>query len=178
MIDNQKKKAFDSTVCFSFFGSWLNTLERLETANEKNSMSYMLFKAIAYYSLYGIEPEFDMEDERNNITCGALWEVIGNEIDNSIKNRKRWFADECPTEKQRAIIAECIKHPDASLRDIAAITGTSKSLVSSTKKRYKKMILDGTNSPAEEPKKAELHVLRGAQYVQNADEYNENDLPF
>ena len=89
MIDDQKKKAFDPTVCFSFFGSWLNTIERLETANDQESMSFMLFKAIAYYSLYGIEPEFDMEDERNNITCGALWEVIGNEIDNSIKNRNK-----------------------------------------------------------------------------------------
>ena len=181
MAEGSKKKAFDSTICFYFFGKWLNTLECLEKESDKQSVSYTLFKAVANYSMYGTEPSFSFTNEQDNITCRAIWEMLVDEVDTSIENRKRWFDKSGPNKKQEAIIAECIRRPDASLKEIADVTGVSRSSVDRTKKRYAKMIMDGIESAknnSEERKEEPLHVLRETQYVQVADEYDENDLPF
>ena len=49
--DVERKKAFDATVCFSFFGTWLEAIEAYETEADTSSNAYKLFKAIAYYSM-------------------------------------------------------------------------------------------------------------------------------
>ena len=96
MTDN--KKPFDSTVCFTFYGSWVRTIEQLEMDAEENSLAYKLFKAIADYSLYGLEPNFDDLEPFQRITLKAVWETISTEIDNSVARRKRAF----PTRSQQS----------------------------------------------------------------------------
>lgn len=140
---NDNKKPFDSTVCFTFYGSWARTIEQLETEAEENSLAYKLFKAISNYSLYDIEPNFDDLEPLQRIPLKAVWETISTEIDNSIARRKRGFANEKPTELQEAIIAECIKSPHDSCRAIGDAVGASKSEVDRVRKKYAKRIRDG-----------------------------------
>lgn len=140
---NDNKKPFDSTVCFTFYGSWVRAIEQLETEAEENSLAYKLFKAIADYSLYGIEPNFDGLEPLRRIPLKAVWETISTEIDNSVARRKRGFANEKPTELQEAIIAECIKSPHDSCRAIGDAVGASKSEVDRVKKKYAKRIREG-----------------------------------
>lgn len=68
--DIGQKKAFDATVCFSFFGTWLEAIEAYETEADTSSNAYKLFKAIAYYSMYGVEPEFE------NSGLDAMWKFF------------------------------------------------------------------------------------------------------
>ncbi len=140
---NDNKKPFDSTVCFTFYGSWVRTIEQLETAAEDNSIAYKLFKAIADYSLYDTEPDFDNLEPFQRIALKAIWEPISTEIDNSVSRRKRGFANEKPTELQEAIIAECIKSPHDSCRAIGDAVGASKSEVDRVRKKYAKRIREG-----------------------------------
>lgn len=140
---NDNKKPFDSTVCFTFNGSWVRTIEQLETETEESSLAYRLFKAISDYSLYGIEPNFDDLEPLQRTTLKAVWETISTEIDNSIAWRKRGFANEKPTELQEAIIAECIKSPGDSCRAIGDAVGASKSEVDRVRKKYAKRIKEG-----------------------------------
>lgn len=143
---NDNKKPFDSTVCFTFYGSWARTIEQLETEAEENSLAYKLFKAISDYSLYGVEPNFDDLEPLQQITLKAVWETISTEIDNSVARRKRGFANEKPTELQEAIIAECIKSPLDSCRAIGDAVGASKSEVDRVRKKYAKRIRTGIES--------------------------------
>lgn len=143
---NDIKKPFDSTVCFTFYGSWVRTIEQLEMDAEENSLAYKLFKAIADYSLYGVEPNFDDLEPFQRITLNAVWETISTEIDNSVARRKRGFSNEKPTELQEAIIAECIKSPNDSCRAIGDAVGASKSEVDRVRKRYAKRIQKGIES--------------------------------
>lgn len=140
---NENKKPFDSTVCFTFYGSWVRAIEQLETDAEENSLAYKLFKAVADYSLYGIEPNFDDLEQIQRITLKAVWETISTEIDNSVARRRRGFANEKPTELQEAIIAECIKSPNDSCRAIGDAVGASKSEVDRVRKKYAKRIQKG-----------------------------------
>ncbi len=141
---NENKKPFDSTVCFTFYGSWVRAIEQLETDAEENSLAYKLFKAVADYSLYGIEPNFDDLEQIQRITLKAGWETISTEIDNSVARRKRGFANESRVESiQEAIIAECIKSPNDSCRAIGDAVGASKSEVDRVRKKYAKRIQKG-----------------------------------
>lgn len=45
------KKEFDPTMSFSFFGSWLETVERLRESQGVEA-AYNLFISIANYSMY------------------------------------------------------------------------------------------------------------------------------
>ena len=51
--------AFDPTICFTVYGSWIEAIEEVETASDRDSLAYQMFKAIANYSMYGEEPNFD-----------------------------------------------------------------------------------------------------------------------
>lgn len=128
-------KEFDSTICFSFFADWLEAIEYTETDADRQSKSYMLFKAIANYALYGETPDFDASDA--NKSFKQFWPMLEKQIDSSIKSRKRWFKD-CsgPTENAKKVIDAYKKNPDASTRYIAEVTGVSKSEVNRIKRKY------------------------------------------
>lgn len=128
-------KEFDSTICFSFFADWLETIEYTETDADRHSKSYMLFKAIANYALYGETPDFDTSDA--NKSFKQFWPMLERQIDGSIKSRKRWYEKrDGPTENAKKVINAYKKNPDASIRDIAEMTGVSKSEVGRIKRRY------------------------------------------
>lgn len=132
---SETKKAFDPTVCFMFFGSWLKVIEELETEQDRKSNAYSLFKAIAEYSMYDIEPDFSKCS-----TLKAFWGIFEKEIDISITRRKRGFAQDEMNEKYQAIITAIANNPNASLRVIADLTNTNKDMVSRVKKRHRKEI--------------------------------------
>ena len=180
MNNEPKKKPFDSTVCFTFYGSWKDAISKFESDTDKLSPAYQLFDAIASYSLYGTEPEFQTDNAFVKIGLEAVWSTIVGEIDSSLSRRKRGFSHEEPTEAQTAIINELIKRPEASLRDIAAATGTSKSAVERTKKRYAKRIESGVITLNEKSCPAEDGDKRGTE--DDKIPYNEieegGELPF
>lgn len=179
---NDNRKPFDSTVCFTFYGSWARTIEQLETEAEENSIAYKLFKAIADYSLYGIEPNFDDLEPLRRMPLKAVWETISTEIDNSVARRKRGFANEKPTELQEAIIAECIKSPHDSCRAIGDVVGASKSEVDRVRKKYAKRIREGVEglqtvytkalSTTEQEEREDIPVKP------EIEDLSEDDLPF
>lgn len=39
--------AFDPTICFTVYGSWIEAIEEVETASDRDSLAYQMFKAIA-----------------------------------------------------------------------------------------------------------------------------------
>lgn len=129
-MNTENKKAFDPTNNFTFFGSWLKSIEALETEQDMSSSAYMFFKAIAEYSMYDEIPNFD------NPILKALWIVIEKEIDISIGRRKRNFANDEMKKKYQSIINAIINNPSLSLREIGDMTGTSKSMVDRVKRKY------------------------------------------
>ena len=130
-----KEKEFDPTVCFSFFSDWLDVIEATETETDRKSESYMLFKAIANYGLYGKEPDFDKSDA--NKSFKRFWPILERQIDKSVSNRKRGFShSNGPTENARKVIDAYRKKPGASIRDVSDITGVSKSEVGRIKRKY------------------------------------------
>ena len=134
-MDNKNdKRAFDPTVNFSFFGSWMNSIEAIEQASGAEA-AYMLFKAIAYYSMYDEQPDFS-----NAPIMYAIWAIIEREIDISIGKRKRNFASDEMDENIQKVKAAIIENPNASVRDIEKMTGVGKSTVDRIKHKYKEEI--------------------------------------
>jgi len=133
-LSTENKKAFDPTTCFTFYGSWLKAIEKLETEQDRNSIAYKIFKAIANYSMYDEEPDFD------NPVLTALWLVLEREIDSSVQKRKQGFAKDMINDNYQKIIQAVIDNPSASLRDIGTMTGTNKNMVDRVKKKYKTQI--------------------------------------
>lgn len=78
--------AFDPTICFTVYGSWIEAIEEVETASDRDSLAYQMFKAIANYSMYGEEPNFD------NAPLRAWWRVTARGIDSSMGRRRKKFA--------------------------------------------------------------------------------------
>lgn len=126
----EQKKAFDATVCFSFFGTWLEAIEAYETEADTNSNAYKLFKAIAYYSLYGVEPEFE------DSGLDAIWKILSREIDNSVRRRKCRFGKEEVTEREQAVIDAWKASPHASVREVAETTCVHRSSVERIRRKY------------------------------------------
>ena len=124
------KKAFDPTVSFMFFGTWVKSIEGLEKVGVETA--YRFFKAIAYYSMYEEEPDFS-----DNPILYAVWATVEREIDLSIGRRKRNFADDAANEKYQSIIQAVAMNPGLSLRQIAELTGTDKNMVDRVKRKYK-----------------------------------------
>lgn len=132
---NFNERKFDSTICFMFFADWLEVMERTETEADRESKSYMFFKAIANYSLYGEIPDFDANDASKSFE--QFWPMLENQIDSSIKNRKRQFnGGSGPTENAKKVIEAYRKNPGMSVRDVERETGVSKSEVSRIKRKY------------------------------------------
>lgn len=132
---NTEKKTFDPTVCFSFFGSWVKAIEALETEQDRSSKAYLLFRAIANYSMYNETPNFQNEPMLN-----VAWPLIEQEIDASMNRRKRGFANDEMSEKKEKVINAIVSNPTASLRDLADITGIPKSTIDRVKRKYQKEI--------------------------------------
>ena len=123
------RKAFDPTVKFSFFGSWVTSIESLERADIQTA--YRFFKAIAHYAMYEEEPDFS-----DDPILYAVWATVEREIDLSVNRQKVWFAKDGLKDNYKAIKAAIISNPGASLRAIADMTGTDKNMVSRVKKKY------------------------------------------
>lgn len=129
--------AFDPTICFTVYGSWIEAIEEVETASDRDSLAYQMFKAIANYSMYGEEPNFD------NAPLRAWWCVTARGIDSSMGRRRKKFAPEEVTERERIVIDALIRHPDASIRDIWQETGVHRSSVDRIRKKYRAIIEQG-----------------------------------
>lgn len=123
-------RSFDPTVGFMFFGSWIKAIESVKSSMG-DSAALALFSAIAEYSMYDIEPNFPEYPILN-----AVWATMEREIDLSIGNRKRWFSKDALNEKHQAIMEAVVANPEASIRKIAAITGTDKNMVDRVKRKY------------------------------------------
>lgn len=129
------KKEFDSTVSFMFFSDWLEAIEDAETETDRESEAYMLFKAIANYSLFDEEPDFEGCEASRSFK--RFWPMLSRQIDASINNRKRGFKDtNGPTEKAKKVIEAYAKNPQASTREVGRMTGISKSEVDRVKRKY------------------------------------------
>ena len=125
-----ERKAFDSSVSFMFFGTWVKSIERLEPFGVDKA--YRFFKAIADYSMYEEEPGFS-----DDALLWAMWPTVEREIDLSVDRRKRGFAKDEMNENYQAIIHAAALYPKASLRQLAEITGTNKNMVDRVKRKYK-----------------------------------------
>lgn len=137
MTEN-KRKNFDPANSFMLYGSWDDSMQDLE--KDSIETAYRLYRAIADYSRYDLNPVFD-----DNPFLLAIWRSIQVEIDNSIKRRKRYFDKDTISEDHEKIIDAIVKYPNCSLREIADKTGTSKNMVARVKKKYSKEIQAGLN---------------------------------
>lgn len=129
------KKIFDSAICFTFYGSWVETICKLETDADRASPAYMLFKFIADYSMYEDEPDFDAYAPSVNV-LRAFWPLFEKEIDNSVDRRKKGFVVEEPNKKQQKILCLHHQYPELSYREIAKTLGISKSMVGRTIQKW------------------------------------------
>lgn len=127
---DRQAKTFDPTVCFMFFGNWMDSISILETEADRNSPAYMLFKAIADYSMYRKEPDFSQPVNR---AIQLLWPILSQQIDESIKNRKRGFGNDGITPTQEKILDAYKKNPRASMREIARQAEVSTNTVNRTR---------------------------------------------
>ena len=142
-----QRKPFDSTVCFTFFGDWMQAIESVEREEDRGSVAYQLFKAVACFSLYGEEPDIEGMEElsaEDRRIFAALWPMMQRQAESSKDRRKQGFADEGPTKTQRAIIKAYMEHPkgiEASMREIARMAGCGKTTVEKVKKKYEMEII-------------------------------------
>lgn len=127
--ESTRKKSFDAANSFTFYGSWVEAMEDFEESGDIES-AYGLFKAVANYSMYGIRPEF------NSPALKAIWHIIAREIESSVDRRKRGFSTPAPNNNQQRIIDLYKKNPHLSCREIAEVTGTGKSTVQRTIKKF------------------------------------------
>lgn len=132
------RQPFDSTVCFTCFGGWVESIYKL-AENGKLNTAFNLFKTIADYCLYGIQPNFDDMGE-DGIYIEMIWPTIEAQANNSIKNRRARFDLEKPTEIQQRIIEELARNPDASNREVGYLLSVGKSTVDVTRKKYQDLI--------------------------------------
>ncbi len=135
------KKAFDPSICFTFFGKWYETIERIESEADLSSQAYRLFKGIAEYSMYDIDPDFE-----GMPALAAMWPIIEQEIDQAVNRRSAQFEKDMFNEKYQLIIQACIEHPDLSIRKLADLIELDKSMIYRVKKKYAQTIADGIAS--------------------------------
>ncbi len=129
--DRKEKRPFIREACFTVFGDWVSTIEHLETEQDTNSAAYMLFKAIANYSLYNIAPDF-----KHFPQLSIFWPMLERQIDSSVDRRSKNFADEESDERRQEIIDIIERHPEYSCREIEKLTGIGKSTVNRIQRQY------------------------------------------
>lgn len=137
----KQKKTFDVAECFTFYGNWVEAIETLETDADRNSTAYMLFKAIAEYSMYGAEPDF--EKDKASRPFRAFWPMLSDDINRSVKRRQRGFrVSDAPDEIEQRIIKGFKDNPNIGQRELARMLGVDKSKVNRT---YRKYVLSDTD---------------------------------
>lgn len=171
-LNHEVKKPFDSTICFTFFGTWAEAIIAIESEADRKSDAYMLFKAIAEYNLYGVLPNFD----RMTPSMKALWIVVEREADASISRRKRGFATEEPSEEHQTIIDTIAENPDASVREIAEMLGVGKSTVQRVKVKYGSLIKESRDALRDDEPYDNQRVVQDVTEVDWDD--REEELPF
>lgn len=127
----KEKRPFIREACFTVFGDWVSTIERLETEQDANSAAYRLFKAIANYSLYDITPDFEHFPQ-----LAIFWPMLERQIDSSVDRRSKNFADEEGDERRQEVIGIIEAHPEYSCREIEKLTGVSKSTINRIQRQY------------------------------------------
>lgn len=129
--DRKEKRPFIREACFTFFGDWASTIEQLETEQDTSSAAYTLFKAIADYSLYDIDPDFEHFPQ-----LAIFWPMLERQIDSSVDRRRKNFADEESNERRQEVVDIIKAHPEFSCRAIQELTGVGKSTVNRIKRQY------------------------------------------
>ena len=127
-----ERKRFDPTVCFTFYGTWvesLRTIEELQGADE----AFYVFKAIANKAMYDEEPAFNELPEMR-----MLWPNIRRDIENSVNRRKSQFAADELNENHQKIRKMLTENPRRSHRQIAAELPVSPSTVDRVYRKYSK----------------------------------------
>lgn len=114
--NKQSNKAYDRTVCFTFFQDYRNTAKSLEDQLGKE-IAYDYYNGIIDYALFATEPQFEGMLE-------ILWPTTKANIEASIERRKRGFRSE-DTEKTQKILDYKAKNPTATQREIADATDSS-----------------------------------------------------
>lgn len=122
-------KSYDPTVAFMFFREWVEAIDELERVTDKHRM----FKAIADYSMYGEEPDFG-----DSAIMRGMWRLIVSGIDASVKNRQKGFAKDELNGNYVKVKEALQQNPMASLREIAEVTGVSKSTVERVKRKLER----------------------------------------
>ena len=112
----KNKKAFDQSICFTFFQPWLEAIRTVAETDPQKAID--AFLALGDYCLYGIEPD----PERN--PWGIAWPVISAEASRSINNRRRGFGAE-NTAQTEAIKNYRAEHPEATQMEIKKAVGCS-----------------------------------------------------
>lgn len=122
-------KSYDPTVAFMFFREWVEAIDELERVTDKHRM----FKAIADYSMYGEEPDFS-----DSATMRGMWRLLVGGIDASVRNRQKGFAKDELNENYVKVKEALQQNTMASLREIAEVTGVSKSTVERVKRKLER----------------------------------------
>ena len=118
-----KRKKFDPTICFTFFGTWMKQiLEIKEKYDCETAME--LVEAIGNAAMYDEEPDFS-----DRPLLEIIWPSIQRDIDNSVSRRKSQFDKDELNENHSRIKAALIDDPKASHRQIAKDIGVSPSTV-------------------------------------------------
>lgn len=115
--DKKTKAAFDQTICFTCFETWVDIIKEIETQKGADA-ALDAFLVLADYCLYGTEP-----DPETN-PWGVFWILAKRQAKNSINNRRRGFG--VTNEEQTADIEKYYdENPDATYQAIAAAVGCS-----------------------------------------------------
>lgn len=112
----QNKKAFDPTICFTFFQPWLEAIRTAAETDPQKAIDALL--VLGDYCLYGKEPS------PGENPWGIAWPVISAEASRSINNRRRGFGTE-NTVQTEAIKNYHAEHPEATQMEIKKAVGCS-----------------------------------------------------
>ena len=126
---NKDPRPFDPTVSFMFFGTWVQAIEGIKQVDTE--LAYRMFKAIADYCMYDEDPDFSDQQYLN-----AMWPLVANEAESSIKRRKSQFEKDELNENYKKIIEAACSNPELSHRGIAELVGVSPSMVDRVFRKY------------------------------------------
>lgn len=105
------RAAFDRSVCFTFYGDYLATLEGIEQMSGTEA-AYTAFKILAKYSLYGEQP-----DPACN-PWGFAWPMVERKAKDNVMRRQQAI-EGGDTELAQAIREYAAENPEATQKEIA-----------------------------------------------------------